>query len=217
MSIVRQRITADPGGVHRGLYGPQPKALLPSGWLLRARIGLKLLAYGVSLPGIARAVLRPLREEERSAVMTGCAPAAFPALMPCRTISGFRLVGCQVSPGPGDVVDLAFEDGRGRAFTLSQRRRWLPLAQELALSGVGFTSLRRHGTVLYLVHGSYGGEPIDHSFWADTRRGLVCERDDVILEFREIVGRGPGLARLLLVAWAVAAHRQKAPPGASQS
>ena len=125
-----------------------------------------------------------------STVSVDCAPG------------GFVLCRCESVPGLSDLVTLYFRPAdepstADRAVSLSQRKAWLPLREELELARVPFTQVRDGGEECYLVHGVYGGEPIDHAYWYWTQRSLTFEVDGIVCELRSEAGRGPGLAAML--------------------
>jgi hypothetical protein len=113
---------------------------------------------------------------------------------------GYRLQGYEAAPGSNTLITLNFAAATGRSFQISQRQGWLPLDEELEVARVPFTPLGPSRRRLYVVHGLYGGEPIDHTFWAATRRSVAVEIDGLVVEVREITGTGPGLRNLLHIA-----------------
>ena len=144
------------------------------------------------LDGAERVILEQARQEAGfRTVSVGCAP------------EGFVLWRCESVPGQSDLVTLYFRAGdepsiADRAVSLSQRKGWLPLREELELARVPFTRIR-DGDECYLVHGVYGGEPIDHAYWCWTQRSLAFEVDGIVCELRSEAGRGPGLTTMLTI------------------
>jgi hypothetical protein len=120
-------------------------------------------------------------------------------------LQGFQLVSCESVPGYRDIVTLNFRAAdepsiADKVISLTQRKGWLALHEELTLAHVPFTRMRDGRRECYLVHGLYGGEPIDHAFWYWTRHSLTFEAGGIVCELREEIGRGPGLAALLAFA-----------------
>lgn len=121
--------------------------------------------------------------------------ARFAAWRPAKVPVGFTVVGVDVVPYSKDVVTIRLSGPGTRALEISQRLAWLPLKEELETAGVPFDRVPGSRPI-YLMHGKYGGEPIDLSFWS-TRHALVFQRGEVRVECREMVGGGPGLSALV--------------------
>ena len=187
--------------IERGRYGAYPQNVVPwrSVWPTRihgvavghlARFGLYSPMFSELDPG-ERAILEQARQQaDFPTVSVDCAPG------------GFVLCRCESVPGLSDLVTLYFRPAdepstADRAVSLSQRKAWLPLREELELARVPFTQVRDGGEECYLVHGVYGGEPIDHAYWYWTQRSLTFEVDGIVCELRSEAGRGPGLAAML--------------------
>jgi hypothetical protein len=148
--------------------------------------------------------LRTLSGSERSSVATAAGEARFDAWVPRSVPTGFSVVAVDLARFSRDVLTIGLCDRAGRAMEVSQRENWLPLAEELATAGVPFDAVPGLNGV-FLMHGKYGGEPIDLSFW-NSRRALVFERGKLRIECREVIGRGPGLSAL--IRFAAAASRE---------
>jgi hypothetical protein len=149
--------------------------------------------------------------EERDLVQSAENKPAFAAWVPDQAPSGFVIRAAEVPSFGRDVLTITLRDASGRSFEIAERRRWLPMEEELATAAVPYDRVPGVASRLFLVHGKYGGEPIDLSFWS-TRRGLFFERGDLVIEFREVIGRGPGLATLIRLA--EASQDQKTRAGA---
>jgi|ETNmetMinimDraft_26_1059896.scaffolds.fasta_scaffold98958_2 hypothetical protein len=98
--------------------------------------------------------------------------------------------------GSPNIATFVFQSKTGNEFTLEQRRTWLPLEEEVTLSRAPFLKTRVAGTDCYVIHGFYGGEPIDHAYWFNLR-SIVFEISEIVLELREKPREGPGLFKLL--------------------
>src|SRR5262245_22936919 len=179
-------------GTYRGLYGPEPDRSISRRRLWSGHMAAVAALWGARLLPRHHG-LRTLAGEERTIVSLAQAGIAFALRAPPRLPRAYRLVRSDPVPGCTDLATLVFADPAGRGFTLSQRRAWLPLAQELAIARVPFTSIGLSGHAFHVVHGAHGGEPIDHSFWPATRRSLTFEADGFVVDLREIIGQGPGL------------------------
>jgi len=177
--------------VIRGLYGPLPTDVLNP---VSRRRSLRSL-WAAALVGRHFVRLRSVSPAEQELVSAAASEARFPAWMPAMVPAGFAIVRADLVPYSRDVLTLRLSQG-AREFEAAQRRRWLPLDEELTTAGLPFDRVPISPAPLYLVHGKHGGEPIDMSFWS-TRRALVFEVGDIRVELREVVGRGPGLAALI--------------------
>lgn len=180
--------------VHRGSYGPVPVHVMRWSELLRLRASVMLT--GVLGRHLA---IKPLRfpDSIEQQMLARCAErAAFPMLQFFRMPKDFRIVAAENVAGGRDAVNIRLEDGRRRWFELSQRLGWLNLLEELTIAGVPFTRVPTVSTPVFVVHGRYGGEPIDHSYWG-SRRAVVLEYAGLRMEVRETIGAGPGLAALV--------------------
>jgi hypothetical protein len=182
--------------VARGKYGPQPVHAIRSAHRTRSRRAAVVAGFlGQRLVAVFSR-LRPVTPGERNLVRSAENQPAFAAWIPDRAPSGFAIEAAEVAPFSRDVLTITLRDAGGRNFEIAERRRWLPLEEELATAAVPYDRVPGVASQLFLVHGKYGGEPIDLSFWS-TRRGLFFERGDLVIEFREVIRRGPGLATLI--------------------
>ncbi len=177
--------------VVRGLYGPLPSELLSPG---SRRQSVRAL-WVAATAGRHFAGLRPITKSEHAIAAEAAAAARFAAWIPTEVPSGFSIVGADLVPYGRDVLTMRLSR-EAREFEIAQRRRWLPIDEELSTASLPFDIVPLAPGPLYLVHGKHGGEPIDLSFWS-TRRALVFERGDLRIECREVVGRGPGLSALI--------------------
>jgi hypothetical protein len=188
--------------IERGRYGAYPQKSAPwrSVWPTR----LRALAVG----HLARfrvssrlSMFRELDPRERAILEEARAHVDFPTVSIDCAFKDFVLCRCEAVPGLRDLVTLCFraahEPSTAGAVSLSQREAWLPLHEELELARVPFTRVRDGGDECYLVHGVYGGEPIDHAYWCSTQRSLTFEVNGIVCELRSEAGRGPGLATML--------------------
>jgi hypothetical protein len=187
--------------IDRGRYGASPQNLAPwrSVWPTRLR--------AVAVGHLARLGLssrfskfRELDQRERAILEAASALVDFPIVSIDCAPKGFVLYRCETVPGLSDLATLCFrgvDEQADRAMSLSQRKAWLPLREELGLARVPFTRVRDGRGECYLVHGVYGGEPIDHAYWCSTQRSLTFEVDGIVCELRSEAGRGPGLATML--------------------
>jgi hypothetical protein len=98
--------------------------------------------------------------------------------------------------GSPNIAMFVFRSKTGDEFSLEQRRAWLPLEEEVTLSRAPFVKTRVGGTDCYVIHGLYGGEPIDHAYWLNVR-AITFEINDIVFELREETRQGPGLFKLL--------------------
>jgi hypothetical protein len=181
--------------IKRGYYGPQPLGAIGAPAHARSR-RTALLAGRIGRHLAAVRGLRGISASERQVLADVVAQARFRAWAPDRVPAGFFVRGADVASYSRDVVTFALSDGGRRSFEIAQRVRWMPLLDELNAAGVPFDRVAGISPPLYLVHGKYGGEPIDRSFWS-TRRGLHFECGDLSVEFREVIGTGPGLWALV--------------------
>jgi hypothetical protein len=182
--------------VMRGRYGAQPSEVIRPRDRARSRRAALTASWLGQHFYAALKGLRTISSEERQLLALPGKQPAFAAWIPERVPAGFAVVGVDVAPFSRDVLTISLRGEGGRCFEIAQRRRWLPLEEELTTAAVPFDRLPGAGARCYLVHGKYGGEPIDVSFWS-TRRGLIFEHGEVVVEFREVVGLGPGLAALV--------------------
>lgn len=187
--------------VYRGRYGPAPKKAIPwhvflagqttafwSGWIGRHLVRLQLRPLGVDE---AR-----LQEHARR-------QAAFPARGVETCLLDYVLMRAEVIPYSKDLMTLVFQRSDGKRFELSERPAWIAVYDQLKAAQVPFTKVATRSFSFHVVHGRYGGEPIDRSFWS-TRRALLWEREGIVFELREVIGRGPGLATLMALAGVIA-------------
>jgi hypothetical protein len=150
-------------------------------------------------------MMRDLTGDERRILEDARSRVEFAFVTIDRGLRGFQLSSCESVPGYRDVVTLNFRAAdepsiADNAISLTQRKGWLPLHEELTLAHVPFTRMRDGRGECYLVHGVYGGEPIDHAYWYWTQHSLTFEVGGIVCELREEIGRGPGLATLLAFA-----------------
>jgi len=193
-----------PSSLHRGEYGPYPEFLVTKRRLRRSRLGLELARVALHRPfrwlfPLSRLESKPEHE------LIGAAQAAvdFQLLRPSMIPRGYRLAHLDLVPGCRDLATLVFLGPGERSFVLSQRPRYMPLTAELELAHQPFTTLSYQGWTLHVVHGAYGGEPIDRSFWVSTRRSLAWEGKGLICEVRQVLGRSPRLTSLVRFAMSV--------------
>jgi hypothetical protein len=196
--------------IARGKYGPQPFHAIRSADRTRSRRAALVAGLLGQRFVAAFSSLRPVTPEERDLVQGAENQPAFATWLPDRVPSGFAIEAAEVAPFSRDVLTITLRDGSGRSFEIAERRRWLPLEEELATAAVPYDRVPGVASRLFLVHGKYGGEPIDLSFWS-TRRGLFFERGDLVIELREVIGRGPGLATLIRFADVSQDHEARAP------
>lgn len=123
---------------------------------------------------------------------------AFRMGWPARIPRGFKIASARPTTAMADAIIIHFKALDGRAeFEVAQRRRWLPLGDELVTARVPFSRVTlRNGAAAFVMHGRFGGEPIDHSFWM-TRQAVLFEHRDLVIELRETRLNGLGLPRLL--------------------
>lgn len=185
-------------------YGPRPVDRMAKRTLRSA--GFRVHVAGlVSLLGRRRAGLRTLSKDESDLLRDGAAQASFPMWRLPRLLPGFVIAGCKIAPYSRDAATIMAEAGSGRRFEITQRRSWLPVADELAAARLPFHRVPFARGNLYVVHGRHGGEPIDHAYWS-SRQSVHFERGGLTLELREVRGQGPGLTTLIRFArWASAA------------
>jgi hypothetical protein len=204
-AFVGQRVRKQQG-VSRGRYGPHPTAIVPRKiiWLARLEAfavgGVARLGLG---PG--RRTLRELSDDEGLILEDAQSRVDFELVTIDCGLRGFHLCSCESVPGMRDLVELRFRAAgepspADAPVTISQRKGWLPLYEELLNSHVPFTRMRDGRSGCYLVNGVYGGEPIDHAYWYLTRHSLTFEVAGIVCELREEIRRGPGLATLLALA-----------------
>jgi hypothetical protein len=160
-----------------------------------ARLGLRLQDRN----------LRELTQDEVRILDDASSRVDFKTVVIDRCPRGFHLCRCDSVPGMRDLVDVNFRAAdepslADKAISMSQRKGWLPLHEELTGAHVPFTRMRDGGSECYLVNGVYGGEPIDHAYWYWTQHSLTFEVAGIVCELREEIGRGPGLATLLAFA-----------------
>lgn len=179
------------GTVYRGLYGPHPAVLIASALLWRQR----LAAWTAAAPLGRKRRLDPAAADERT--LAGLQQLRFRPLIPAQTLRGYRLAAVDCIPGCTDLLTLLYQADRGRRFSVSQRPKWLPLGEELRLARVPVSRLRRGSVRMFVVHGVYTGEPIDHAYSARGRRSVAVELGDLLVELREVTGQGPGLRGLM--------------------
>jgi hypothetical protein len=186
--------------VHRGSYGPLPVDTLRYTELFRSRAGA--IVAGLLGRHFVFDPMRALNEKEQQ-ILAACAQrAAFSMLQSFPVPRDFRVVAADAVTGGRDAAIIRLE-ARGCWFELSQRARWLDLREELTLAGVPFTKVPGFNVPIFVVHGRYGGEPIDHSYWI-SRHAVILEHREVRLELRETIGTGPGLSILLRCAAEIA-------------
>lgn len=181
--------------VLRGYYGPLPKQAVPKSELLRAHFAtLWASILGRHMVGLIPPRRPDVADLEAFAVCA--AGARFPIWQPESLPAGFKVVGVEPPVASRDAVALRLGDERNRSFVIAQRASWLPLVEELPLAGVPFSRVMGVSPAIFVVHGKYGGEPIDHSFWG-SRRAVMFEREGLLIELREVIGQGPGLSTLV--------------------
>jgi hypothetical protein len=187
------------GTVYRGLYGPHPAALIASALLWRQRLTAwgEALLCRLSFVGCAPRV-EPVATVAR--VNAGGEQLGFRPVIPAQVLRGYRLAAAERVPGCTDLLMLVYQAECGRRFSVSQRPTWLPLADELRLARVPATPVRCGSVPMFVVHGVYTDEPIDHAYSARHRRSVAIEVADLAIELREVTGRGPGLRGLLAMA-----------------
>lgn len=190
--------------VYRGLYGPHPKAAIPPAVLWRERIRAWAAAWRSALPLDARGRLRRVAPDDAALLTDAQRDLAFPLLAPARVPAGYCLVAAETVPQCEDILTLVYRGERGKSFCLSQRKRWLPLREELTLASVPFTAVKCGAVPIFLVHGVHVGEPIDHSYSARYRRSVAVETGGLVCELRESIGQGPGMRSLIALARALA-------------
>jgi len=115
-------------------------------------------------------------------------------------LRGWCLVAVDCVPDCADLLMLEYDTQGGRSFRVSQRPKWLPLAEELRLARMPATEIRCGPARMFVVHGVYTGEPIDRAYSARQRRSIALELGEVVAELREVTGRGPGLRGLMTMA-----------------
>ncbi len=201
-------MTAKSTTIYRGRYGPTPDRVIPWATLWRERTAAITALLRARLSALAAAPDRRAWSRENLCALEEAHRAVqFPIAVPRWMPAGYGLSALSCVSGGGGLLTLVFAANGGREFQISQRQRWLPLEEEMKAARVPVTRLRLLGRRLYVVHGTYGGEPIDHSFWPTTRRSVACEVGDVLVELREIAGGGPGLRDLLSVAASILPER----------
>ncbi|MBV9756499.1 MAG: substrate-binding domain-containing protein [Alphaproteobacteria bacterium] len=189
--------------VYRGLYGPPPAALIASALLWRHR----LTAWGAALLSRFSSGSRALQAERPAAVgslQSAGRQLAFRPVVPAQVLRGYRLGAAATVPGCSDLLTLIYQAEWGRRFSISQRPGWLPLADELRLARVPATPVRLGSLHMFVVHGVYIDEPIDHAYSARSRRSVAIQLGDLVVELREVTSEGPGLRGLLAMARSMA-------------
>jgi hypothetical protein len=189
--------------IERGRYGPYPSDAAPRRLVWPTRL-LGLAVGHLTLFGLCsrRSMFRLLDAGEREILDEVTREVSFRTVSLDCAPNGFVLCRCETVPNMSDLVTLLFRASSEpstdcRAMSLSQRKAWLPLLEELELARVPFTRVRDGGTECYLVHGVYGGEPIDHAYWCWTQRSLAFEINGIVCELRGDAAHGPGLATML--------------------
>jgi hypothetical protein len=188
--------------VYRGLYGPHPAVLIASAqlWRRAAAWSAALFHRVASIGRSSR--LAPVSPGER--IWPGVRQLRFRPLIPEQAPRGYRLVAIDVVPGCADLLTTVYRAANGNSFGVSQRPQWLPLGEELRLARVPATAVRCGSLRMFVVHGVYTGEPIDHAYSTRYRRSLAIELGELVVELREVMGRGPGLRGLIAMAAAMA-------------
>jgi hypothetical protein len=180
----------------RGYYGPLPSAFFSKNQLLARGIGAFVAgAIGGHFSSLCR--LMPLGASQTS-VLEGCAKKLrFEMWRPDNVPAGYRIVSATPSTTIGDAVIIELRgQTQWQAFEIAQRERWLPIDEQLSTAGVPFTRVPGTERRIFIVHGRYGGEPIDRAFWT-TRQAVMFEHGELIVEFREVRGLGPGVRALV--------------------
>jgi hypothetical protein len=189
---------------YRGLYGPHPKAAIPPALLWRERIRAWAAALHCALAPDRYGKLRRAAADDAALLADAQRHLAFPLLAPTHVPAGYRLDGVETVPHCDDLLTLTYQAEPGKSFCLSQRKQWLPLAEELKLARVAHTAVKCGSVRVFLVHGVHVGEPIDHSYSARYRRSVAVETGGLVCELREIICQGPGLRSLIALARALA-------------
>lgn len=199
------------GTLYRGLYGPHPAAVIAPALLWRRRLAAWIAASRCALAFAAPAsALEPAAAGERA--LDEARRLRFWPLVPAAVARGYRLAGAECIPHCTDLLTLVYDAGCGKSFRLSQRQKWLPLAEELRVARVPATPVRCGSVRMFVVHGVYTGEPIDHAYSARHRRSVAIELGETIAELREVIGQGPGLPGLIAMARGMAEQSRRAPP-----
>ena len=165
-----------------------------------------------------RAAFTPVRRvtapRERTVVAEVAGQVSFDLAAPSVLPRGWRIAGHDLVPGARSLATLVLEGPRGRRLRLSERVPTVPLLEEVELLGHPHRKLTFRGEPYIVFDGAWAaGEPVDGWIWHRTRSVVAWERDGVICELEQVVGRGPGLARTLRVAQATRRVRH-APRGA---
>ncbi len=185
--------------VYRGLYGPHPAALMPNALLFRQRLAAWSAAarctFSFATNGNA---LEPAAPDAH--VLEELRRLRFRPLVPAKVLCGWPLAAVDSLHDCADLLTLVYETRPRRSFRVSQRPKWLPLVEELRLARVPATRVRCGSMHMFVVHGVYTGEPIDHAYSVGHRRSVALELGEVVAELREVTGRGPGLRGLMTMA-----------------
>jgi hypothetical protein len=154
-----------------------------------------------------RAALTPVRRvtapEERAVLAEVGGQVGFGLAAPSVLPRGWRIAGHDLVPGARSLATLVLEGPRGGSLRLTERVPTVPLLEEVELLGHPHRTLTFRGETYVVFDGAWAaGEPVDGWIWHRTRSVVAWERDGVIGELEQVVGRGPGLARTLRVAQA---------------
>ncbi|MDQ1850628.1 hypothetical protein Q9299_20185 [Gemmobacter fulvus] len=185
-------------GLRHNFYGPRPIEIVSLTTrrfaMLRAVI-TACVSCLVPLRSLLNDVDRP-----QALLLSDCSNRLrIDITQPRRVPRGFAIVSAEPATSIGDSVILKVSSGNGkREFEIAQRGRWLPLAEMLATAKIPYSrvTLGWGGREAFVLHGRFGGEPIDHSFWM-TRQAVLFESGNIVVELRETRGKGLGLLHML--------------------
>jgi hypothetical protein len=181
----------------RGRYGALPESRVSAYQMRKFGIRVYIAAFISNWFGFLSPPLRKVSTVVELAWIDKASNAVdFRIARPLWTPRKYQISGLTEIEGSPNIAMFVFQSKTGNEFSLEQRRAWLPLDEEVTLSRAPFIKTRVGGTDCYLIHGFYGGEPIDHAYWFSLL-SIVFEVNGIVFELREKPRRGPGLLKLL--------------------
>ncbi len=185
-------------GIRHNFYGPPPIEIVSLATRRFAMVRAVITAY-ISCLAPLRSSLSDV-DRPQALLLSECSKRLrIDITRPRRVPRGFAIVSAEPATSIGDSVILKVSSSNGkREFEIAQRGRWLPLAEELATAKIPYSRvpLGWGGKEAFVLHGRFGGEPIDHSFWM-TRQAVLFESGSIVVELRETRGKGLGLLLML--------------------
>lgn len=185
-------------GIRPNFYGPRPIEIVSLATRRFAMVRAVITACISRLVPLRRS----LSDVDRSQalLLSECSKRLrIDITRPLRVPRGFAIVSAEPATSIGDSVILKVSSNNGeREFEIAQRGQWLPLAEELATAKIPYSRvpLGWGGKEAFVLHGRFGGEPIDHSFWM-SRQAVLFESGNIVVELRETRGKGLGLLLML--------------------